>query len=223
MPEVLKNVRVAIFDLDGTLFDSTHVWEDIDDKFLSKRGYAPTPEYHKGIAALGNREVAEFTIEYYGLSDTTEELMREWFDMAIDAYTNTVELIAGAGEYVRDVAARGIRIYAVTSLSRELAEPCLKRHGLTELLEELIASDDCGLSKSSPDIFTYAARRAGVAPRECVVFDDVAAALRSAKAAGMITVAVRGDKCYIHGGDDIDAVADHTVTDYAQAPILNRN
>ena len=221
MRKTINNIRVAIFDLDGTLLDSTHVWEDIDDKFLSKRGYAPTPEYHRGIAALGNREVANFTIEFYGLSDTPDELMAEWFDMAIDAYSHTVELFPHAGEYVRDVAARGIVIYAVTSLSRELAIPCLDRHGLTELFREVITSDECGLSKSSPDIFTYTARRAGVKPCECVVFDDVAAALRSAKSAGMTTVAVRGDNSYVHGGEPVDGVADYAVADFSEAPIID--
>ncbi len=220
MPEALKNIRVAIFDLDGTLFDSTHVWLDIDDKFLSKRGYAPTPEYHSAIAALGNREVANFTVKYYNLPDTPDDLMREWFEMAIDAYANTVELIAGAGEYLRAASAHGIKIYAVTSLSRELAEPCLRRHNLTDLFEEVIASDDCGLSKSSPEIFTYAAERAGVRACECVVFDDVAAALLSAKRAGMTTVAVRGDKSYSHGGESVDGVADYVVADFCRAPKL---
>ena len=221
MRKTINNIRVAIFDLDGTLLDSTHVWEDIDDKFLSKRGYMPTIEYHRGIAALSNREVANFTIEYYGLTDTPDELMAEWFDMAIDAYSHTVELLPHAGEYIRTVAASGVEIYAVTSLSRELAEPCLKRHGLLELFREVIVSDDCGLSKSSPDIFTYAAKRAGVSSSECVVFDDVAAAIRSAKAAGMITVAVRGDGSYVHGGEPVDGVADYVVADFSQAPELN--
>ena len=36
----LENMRAAIFDLDGTLLDSLHIWVDIDEEFLQKRGLA---------------------------------------------------------------------------------------------------------------------------------------------------------------------------------------
>ncbi len=124
MKELFGN-KAAVFDLDGTLFDSARLWERIDDEFLRRRGRTPTAEYKRGIAALGNREVARFTVEFYGLKDTPEELMREWADMARHEYANAIRLFDGAREYIERTAAEGIIALAVTSLARELAEPCL--------------------------------------------------------------------------------------------------
>ena len=65
---VMRGVRAAIFDLDGTLFDSISVWERIDVDYLKKRGLAPSDEYRKAIAALGNLETARFSVEYFKLN-----------------------------------------------------------------------------------------------------------------------------------------------------------
>ena len=49
----LENMRAAIFDLDGTLLDSLHIWEDIDEEFLQKRGLAVPEGYCEAIASMG--------------------------------------------------------------------------------------------------------------------------------------------------------------------------
>ena len=189
---VMRGVRAAIFDLDGTLFDSISVWERIDVDYLKKRGLAPSDEYRKAIAALGNLETARFSVEYFKLNEQPETLAAEWTAMAIRAYSETVPLLQGSAEYLRDCAARGIRIFAVTSLDKTLAVPCLKNNGIFGFFDGIITADEAGMNKSSPQMYAYAALRADENAGDCIVFDDVAAALRAAKAAGMTTVAITG-------------------------------
>ncbi len=189
--DAIYGVKAAVFDLDGTLFDSARLWSQIDIAFLKKRGLYPTPEYKRALAALGNMELARFTVDYYRLSDTPEALVREWTDMALFEYEHNIKLFDGAKEYVLDVYERGITVVAVTSLVRELAEPCLARGGLLDIMKSLITADETGLSKTSPEIYRYAAKTARAETKACVAFDDVARAVQSAKLAGMTTVAVR--------------------------------
>lgn len=218
MRQTLHNIRAAIFDLDGTLFDSVGLWHDIDDIFLSKRGLTPTDEYKRNIVALGYRGTALYTIDYYKLSDTPEQLMDEWSDLARDAYAHTVELFPGVREYLEECRAAGIKIAAVTSLRADFAVSGLLNNGIRELFSHVFTVDETGLSKSSHEIYEHAARTLGVDCAECVAFDDVAVALKSAKTAGMKTVAVDGimlDKSQCRDCADI------IISSFASAPLLS--
>ena len=213
----LGGIRAAVFDLDGTLFDSVDLWHRIDDEFLGKRGLVATEEYRHGISALATREGAVYTARYYRLPDTPEELMEEWAAMARAEYAHSIKLLPFAAEYLRECKSSGLKLIVVTSLAAELALPCLKNNGVFELFDEIVTADDCGLSKSSPEIFIHAAKRVGVEPQECVAFDDVLPALGSAKKAGMTTVAVEGKMLY---GKKAAEFADFVINDWRFAPRL---
>lgn len=219
MRGALKNIRAAIFDLDGTLFDSVGLWHEIDDIFLAKRGLVPTDEYRRAIAAVGFRAAADFTVEYYKLDDKPEQLMDEWTELAREAYATTVKTFDGAREYIEECAAAGIKIAAVTSLHREFAEACLKNNGICEYFAQIFTSDDTGLNKSSPAIYAHAAKLLGVEPSECVVYDDVTVAVKAAKAAGMTTVAVAG---LMFDNEECGEFADFVVRSLKDAPALAR-
>ena len=88
----MKQYKGAIFDLDGTLLDSMRVWDDIDVAFLKKRGLEVPPDYQEAITPLGFLEAARYTIRRFGFPETPEELIQEWHQMAVDAYTYEVEL-----------------------------------------------------------------------------------------------------------------------------------
>ena len=116
----MKQYKGAIFDLDGTLLDSMRVWDDIDVAFLKKRGLEVPPDYQEAITPLGFLEAARYTIRRFGFPETPEELIQEWHQMAVDAYTYEVELKDGAAEYLRYLKEKGIRMAVATSSSPEL-------------------------------------------------------------------------------------------------------
>ena len=66
--------KAAIFDLDGTLLDSMGVWDQVDIDFLNKRGIEVPPDYMTKVSAMQFRQIAEYTIARFGLTDTPEEL-----------------------------------------------------------------------------------------------------------------------------------------------------
>lgn len=218
----LRGVKVCVFDLDCTIFDSRYVWDAVDEEFLRKRGKAPTDEYKRKIATLGSYEVAKFTVKFYGLDDTPDDLEREWLDMALHEYSNIVPLFPCVKEYIETIAAAGIRIVAATSVVRELAEPCLKRHGILGLFEKIYTANEMGLGKSSPEFYAHIASDMNAAPAEFVVFDDAVKALRSAKKTGMRTVAVCGAGGFADGLRAGKKTADLIMCGFDNAPRLVR-
>ena len=90
----------AIFDLDGTLLDSMGVWDQVDVDFLAKRGFEVPDDYMQKVAAMQFRQIAEYTIARFNLSDTPEELMEEWNHMARVMYSTVVEAKPHAREYL---------------------------------------------------------------------------------------------------------------------------
>ena len=82
----LNNLTGFIFDLDGTLLDSLWVWSEVDEVFLSRRGLPILPDYAQSIAHLGFADAARYTIDRFGLNETPEQLMQEWYDLARAAY-----------------------------------------------------------------------------------------------------------------------------------------
>lgn len=181
----------CIFDLDGTLLDSLWVWDEVDTVFLTRRGLPVTPDYGQAIAHLGFADAARYTIDRFGLDETPEQLMQEWYDLARAAYRDRVPLKPHAEEFLRKLCAQGVHISAATSSEPELVLPCLDRLGITGLFDNITTIHEVNGDKSSPDIYLLAAERMQVAPNQCAVFEDILRGVQSAKSAGFYTVAVQ--------------------------------
>ena len=168
----MKQYKGAIFDLDGTLLDSMRVWDDIDVAFLKKRGLEVPPDYQEAITPLGFLEAARYTIRRFGFPETPEELIQEWHQMAVDAYTYEVELKDGAAEYLRYLKEKGIRMAVATSSNAFVTVSEVKR------------------GKGFPDIYEKAAEKLSLPPETCVVYEDILAGIRGAKMGGFAAVGV---------------------------------
>lgn len=208
----------AIFDLDGTLIDSMHVWEKIDRDFLCRRGIPVPEDYVRAISALSFPETARYTIARFGLPETPESLMDEWCEMAAEEYGMRVALKAGAGAYLARLKAAGVRLATATSLSPALALPVLRNNGVLDRFDALCTTDEVPRGKDFPDIFLLAARKLGLPPDACVVFEDILPAVRSAKSAGMRVYAVE-DGASAHDRNELRAIADGYLTDFSRAPL----
>lgn len=216
-------VKAAIFDLDGTLFDSGDVWRRIDDEFLTQRGITPPADYMHAMAAMGAVSGATYTIERFGLTETAEEVIEIWRNMAREEYAHKLPMLDGAKEYLMKTAKNGVRIAALTSLDPELAMLCMKNHGVYDCFERIITTDETGLRKDCSEIYMYATELLGVEPHECVVLDDLAVAVRSAKTAGLKTVGIQNDLSPFSFERQSDAHADFVVPSLSQAPTLVAN
>lgn len=181
----------AIFDFDGTLLDSLNVWDKIDEESFAKRGIKVPADFADSTATMTPRQVADYVIERFGFTDSPEDLMKEWQDMAFDAYAKHLPLRKGAKNYVDYLRKTGAKTVLITTLSKSLCVSALKRTDLYDYFDLMIFGEDLeSNAKNSYKTYVDLAKRIGVKPSDCTVFEDSDAALKSARLAGMKTCGV---------------------------------
>ena len=205
---------MLIFDLDGTLIDSNGIWLEVDKTFLARRGAPYTKEYYEGVAHTILSNCAVFTKEYLGLSESCEEIIAEWMDLAADRYHH-VPLKPGVQAYLDRCRAVGHPMAVFTACVPEHCRSAMEHLGLTPYFERVIYAQELGVDKRSPAIFRRVARELGVRTRECVLFDDSLSACKAAKAAGMTVVGVH-DGWFSDTSVDMREVCDQYIRDFGE-------
>lgn len=185
-----KKFKGIIFDLDGTLIDSMWIWEKIDVDFLGKRGFEVPKDYLDKITPMGVDACAEYTIERFNLNEKKEDIIKEWFDMAIDAYSNHVELKPGVVEFINYLKDNNIKMSIATASDKELVIPVLENNGIIDYFDNITTVREAKRGKGFPDVYDVAAKKMGFLNNECVVFEDIEEGLTGAKIGGYTTVGV---------------------------------
>lgn len=188
-----KKIKAAIFDMDGTLIDSMWVWEKIDVEFLKKRNLEIPNNLRSDIEHMNFYQVAEYFKNRFHLPDSIDEITKEWNDMAYSHYVNDVTLKNGVKKYLKHLKANGTKIGLATSNCLMLIEAVLKKLEIYDFFDSITTTDEVNKGKDFPDIYILAAKKLGVSPSECIVFEDILPAIISAKKAGAKVVGVHDD------------------------------
>lgn len=210
---MLNNIKACLFDMDGTLLDSMHIWKDIDIEFLGRFGYELPPTLQREIEGMSFRETACYIKDRFSLPPSIEEIMNIWNEMAFQKYSEEIFFKEGAFEFVKMLKEKGIRTAICTSNSRELVNAVAEHLGFMPYFDTIITSCEVGAGKPAPDIYLEAAKRIGVEPEYCLVFEDIVTGLTAGKRAGMKLCAVED----VYSADQKEAkkaMADYYVENY---------
>jgi beta-phosphoglucomutase family hydrolase len=179
-----------IFDLDGTLVDTMPLHYRAWDTAMRAVGLqAPLDEdLFYSLGGVPTRRVAELIAGHYQLEVDPHSVFHHK-----EALFQEVQADAKLIEPVVEFARRMASTHPVAIASggpREIVSRSLELSGLAPLFKVVVTADDVVHGKPAPDIFLLAARRMGVAPERCLVFEDAEPGVRAAEAAGMRYVRV---------------------------------
>lgn len=211
----LKNIEGAVFDLDGTLLDSSWVWEKVDEKFLGDRGFQVPDDYVDEISPLGAERAAVYTIERFGLNEDKDDIVREWIEMAKKEYATEVVCKPYAKEFLEELQKLNIKMAVATSSDRELFMKTLEREGILNYFQKIVTVDEVERGKGYPDIYEEAARRIKVNPHKCLVFEDILAGVTGASLGEFNVVAVFDEKSK-HNWEKIKSISKYSINDYKE-------
>ncbi|TDW29322.1 HAD family hydrolase [Cryobacterium psychrophilum] len=186
-----RGFQGVLFDMDGTLIDSTPAVNRSWLRWAAERGLDEA--FRTGNHGKPARQIVESLVpEGYVEEALARVLALETVD------THDITVLPGAAELLLGIpdARRAI----VTSCAGTLAAARIAASGLAAP-SVVVTIDDTSRGKPNPDPFLEGAVRLGVDPRHCVVIEDAPAGLTAARAAGCATIAVVGT----HTADDLVA------------------
>lgn len=216
----IENIKLFLFDLDGTILDSLKIWNDIDLLFFKNHNLIMGEDYHIAIAPLTLEETATYTKNTYKLDIDEEQIMKEWSDLAIKEYAENVNLKKGVKEFLDYLKNKNVHLAIATSCNEEMFKPCLERYGIVFYFEHFYTSQNLKINKSNTNFFKEILNEYKIEPDQILFFEDSLASMKCAKSLGFNVVAVM-DKKWEKQKEEIIASSDDQIEDFSQF-ILNR-
>jgi 2-phosphoglycolate phosphatase len=207
------SARYLIFDLDGTLIDSSEGVVEAVNYSLRRTGHAERShsEISRYIGYPLKQMYGDFGVGPF------PELYRHFQERAAESVVSSSRLLEGADETVARLHGEGWRLAIATTKVRRHVEAIVGKFGWSGTFDVLVGGDDVSKVKPDPEAFRLAMKQLGADPALTVVVGDTVNDVLAAKAVPVTVVAV----CSPYGGETelrasnpdymIDHIADLTL------------
>jgi HAD superfamily hydrolase (TIGR01509 family) len=195
-------IDAVVFDMDGVLVDSEHVWDEVREQYAIASGGTYSERATRDMMGMSSVEWSRYMAETLGVPGTPEEINDAIVQRMLERYGDAPPLLPGAVDAARRLGERWPLAIASSS-NPELIEVVLRAARLAELFRVAVSSQEVARGKPAPDVYLEAAARLGVERSHCAAVEDSHNGIRSAKAAGMRVVVFPN----IHFPPDDEAIA----------------
>ncbi len=186
-------IKACIFDLDGVLVDTARYHYIAWKRLANELGVDLSEQHNERLKGVSRMRSLEIILELAGktFSDANKESMADRKNGWFVEYINSMkpdEIFPGVKTLIEDLRGKNIKV-ALASSSRN-AKTVLRLLNIEYLFDTIVDGSMVEHAKPDPEIFLLAARRLGVDPQACVVFEDAEAGVEAAINAGMKCVGV---------------------------------
>lgn len=219
MKKIKNKIKAIIFDMDGTIVQTSHLWKITTKKVLEQRGFLPlSSQQEKFLDTLAGAGLYQATAQLkktFDLPESIEVLMEEKKSIFAEMFeAQAPSFIDGFEAFHQKLTNHEIPTCIATnsdddSLNKIVAHCDLPRFFGNKIFS---ISDVEHKAKPNPAIFLHAAKQLGVKPEDCVVFEDSLVGFQAAKAAGMRCIAIKNAT----NKDQLDST-DKAIDNYHQA------
>lgn len=201
--------QAVVFDLDGLLFNTEELYQDVGGELLRRRGRVFDGPLLDQMMGRPGRVALQIMIDYHTLAEDTVEGLQAESDLIFQEILDTrLAPMPGALELLTALEAAGIPKAIGTSSRREFTVGVLSRVDWLARFEFLLTAEDVTEGKPAPEIYQRAAARLNASPDQIVVFEDSQNGCRAAVAAGARTIAVPGGHSQGHNFDGAYLIAE---------------
>jgi HAD superfamily hydrolase (TIGR01509 family) len=182
-------IVAVVFDMDGVLVDTEHLWDEVREELTNEWGGRYTPEAQEAMMGMSSHEWSRYLHEVVGLRQTPETINEEVVRRMLARYEVELPVVPGAVDAVLRLRGAGLRLAVASSSNRELIEAVLRRLELADRFDVTVSSEEVERGKPAPDVYLEASRRLEVPASRCAAIEDSASGIRAARDAGMRVVA----------------------------------
>ena len=208
-----RQMKAAIFDMDGTLIDSMGAWRALNVSFVRDRGVALTPGEEQALYSMSGTMVVDYVRQRFGLEADFSELLERAKQRMEPVYRAGVPLKPGAGAYLKRLRAQGVKCVVATATPARMALIALNRVGLVTDLDYIFSTDMIGGFKGERAFFDRLCAMIGERNEDCVMFEDALYAMQGARGAGLGVIGVT-DPTNASDREAIRAVCDRMIDSY---------
>ena len=180
--------RAAVFDMDGLLLDTEHLWAQAETELLARHGATFSPA---DVEATHGRSIEDSVAVYAArLGGVSAVVLRaELMALMRAHYRAGPSVRPGARVLLRALEGR-LPMAVASNTDGDLVRLALAGAGLEDAFRAVVSGADVGRGKPQPDVYLAACRSLDVRPRDAVAFEDSPVGVQAAKAAGLTCVAV---------------------------------
>jgi beta-phosphoglucomutase len=219
MIKIKEKIKAIIFDMDGTIIETEHIWDQAVKNTLGSQSISLDKDEEKKlyseIAGIGLIECWEKLKKEFNLEKSVLELSNATKQSAIQNFNKDIKFIGGFEYFHKQLKDHNISSCIATNCDSESLSHIAKKINLFKFFGNDIYNIAHVNNKSKPDpaLFLHAAKKLNASPDECIVFEDSLHGFQAAKSAGMKCIGIQGKKnsIFLHH-------ANHVIEHYDNAP-----
>lgn len=180
----------VVFDMDGLLFDTETLYLEAATTAVVEIGHEVGIEVFQRMIGVPWSRNREMLLDHFGADFPADGFVAVWLRHYAALAEKRLALKPGALELLDTLDALHLPRAIATSSSHSTVQHHLRAHDLAGRFDAIVGAGDYPAGKPAPDPFLAAARRLGAEPAHCLALEDSHNGVRSASAAGMMTVMV---------------------------------
>lgn len=184
------NITGAIFDFDGTLFDSMHIWKGVRYKFFDVIGLSLSEDDEEAFKGLYLRESLILAKERFNLKESYEELFNRFFEYMKGRYLAETEPKNDIIEFLEKLRAKGVKMGIATATGEPALEAVLEKYGMLHYFDAIYSTYTVGAAKTEPKVYDVVLDALGTDKETTWIFEDALYAATTAKANGYNVVGI---------------------------------
>ncbi len=185
-----KAIQAVAFDMDGLMFNTEDLYDDVTQTVLGRRGHRYGLELKRRLMGLPARQAYSILKESLNLEDSFESFQREMEAIFVGMLPTRIEKMPGLDALLETLDRLQLPKGVATSSSRDFAITALGLFDLIPRFDFILTGDDVTHGKPHPEIYLTSAQKFSVDPQFMLALEDSVNGSRAAVAAGAFTVAI---------------------------------
>lgn len=198
----------VVFDLDGLMFNTEELYQDVGGELLRRRGHRFTGELLDAMMGRPNRVALQMMIDWHALDATVEQLADETEEIFAEILDTRLAPMPGVVDLLEALEQARLPKAIATSSGRRFVTNVLSRFDFEPRFHFVLTAEDVVDGKPHPEIYQRAAARFELPTARLLVLEDSQNGCRAAVAAGATVVAVPGGHSRTHRFDGVAFVAE---------------